>query len=103
MEVGPALTTEQPNVKGHRIALVTELSGPDDEGMRVWLKQFHRAMTAAGCTVIDVPLTGRERFAVIDPRNLAQLRAAKPDVIQYVPFSGLTPASLLRLRILGFA
>src|SRR4051812_25357823 len=86
-----------------RIALATELGGPADEGMRVWLRQFRRALGASGCIVIDVPLTGAERFSVVDPRNLARLAASKPDVIQYVPFSGLTPASLVRLRILGLA
>lgn len=85
------------------IALATELIGPADEGMRVWLKHYRRALSAAGHRVVDVNLEGVPRWSVADPRNLVRLRAARPDVIQYVPYSGLTAASLLRLRVLGMA
>ena len=85
------------------ITLVSELAGPADEGMRVWSKHYVAAMRSAGHSVAELVLAGSPRRAAADPRNLARLRASRPDVIQYVPYSGLTPASLLRLRLLGLA
>jgi thymidylate kinase/glycosyltransferase involved in cell wall biosynthesis len=85
------------------IVLITELSGHDDEGMRVWARNFERALGAAGHDVTRMKLTGPPGYAAGDPRNLAALRSLKPDVIQYVPYSGLTMPALARLRVLGLA
>ncbi len=85
------------------ITLVSELAGPPDEGMRVWLKRYAATMRSAGHSVSELVLTGSPRWAAGDPRSLARLRASRPDVIQYVPYSGVTPAALLRLRLLGLA
>jgi thymidylate kinase/glycosyltransferase involved in cell wall biosynthesis len=85
------------------IALVSELSGPPDEGMRVWVAHYAAAMRAAGHTVTELRCRGPERIAAADPRVLVRLRRLRPDVVQYVPYSGLTTAALLRLRLLGTA
>ncbi len=71
--------------------------------MRVWLKRYAATMRSAGHSVSELVLTGSPRWAAGDPRSLARLRASRPDVIQYVPYSGVTPAALLRLRLLGLA
>jgi thymidylate kinase len=86
-----------------KIALVTELTGSDDEGMRVWARSFEHLLGAAGHTVTRLQLEGPPRYAAGDPRNLMALRALKPDVIQYVPYSGLTMPAMARLRALGLA
>jgi thymidylate kinase/glycosyltransferase involved in cell wall biosynthesis len=86
-----------------KIALITELAGSDDEGMRVWARNFEHALGAAGHPVTRLQLEGPPRYAAGDPRNLMALRALKPDVIQYVPYSGLTMPALARLRALGLA
>jgi len=71
--------------------------------MRIWMKHYAAAMRAAGHCVVELVLEGPPRRAAADPRNLARLRASGPEVIQYVPYSGVTPGSLLRLRLLGLA
>jgi glycosyltransferase involved in cell wall biosynthesis/thymidylate kinase len=86
-----------------KITLVSELTGPPDEGMRVWSKRYVAAMRSAGHSVVELDLAGPPRYTASDPRNLARLRDTRPDVIQYVPYSGVTPAALLRLRLLGLA
>jgi glycosyltransferase involved in cell wall biosynthesis/thymidylate kinase len=85
------------------ITLVSELAGPPDEGMRVWSKRYAATMRSAGHSVVELVLAGSPRCAAADPHNLTRLRASRPDVIQYVPYSGVTPAALLRLRLLGLA
>lgn len=89
------------SVRQLTITLVTELAGPPDEGMRVWIKHYREAMSDAGHTVVDVVATGSPRWGAADPRLLRTLRSHDPDLIQYVPYSGLTAASLVRLRMLG--
>jgi thymidylate kinase/glycosyltransferase involved in cell wall biosynthesis len=86
-----------------KITLVTELAGPPDEGMRVWTRHYATALRAAGHSVQVLRAEGNPRFAAADPRTLARVAAARPEVIQYVPYSGLTPAALVRLRALGLA
>jgi thymidylate kinase/glycosyltransferase involved in cell wall biosynthesis len=86
-----------------KIVLVTELTGPDDEGMRVWATNCEHALGGAGHTVARLQLAGPPAYAAGDPRNLAALRALKPDVILYVPYSGLTKPAMVRLRALGLA
>jgi glycosyltransferase involved in cell wall biosynthesis/thymidylate kinase len=86
-----------------KITLVSELAGPPDEGMRVWSKHYAATMRSAGHSVVELVFAGSPRCAAAEPHNLARLRASRPDVIQYVPYSGLTHAALLRLRLLGLA
>lgn len=96
---GPAHQT----LRTIQLTLITELTGPDDEGMRVWVKHYRRALSTAGHEVSYLELGGLPNFAAGRVSTLARVARSRPDVIQYVPYSGLTPASLLRMRLLGLA
>jgi glycosyltransferase involved in cell wall biosynthesis len=80
--------------------VVTELAGSPDEGMRNWTRDFVRAMTGRGHEVELLQLRGPARAAALGPAALLRVRRTRPDVVQYVPYSGLTRAALLRLRAL---
>jgi glycosyltransferase involved in cell wall biosynthesis len=80
--------------------VVTELSGSLDEGMRNWTRDFVRAMAGRGHEVELLQLRGPARLAALRPAAPWRIRRTRPDVVQYVPYSGLTRASLLRLRAL---
>ena len=47
-----------------------------------------------------VQLRGAARLAALRPGAPWQIRRARPDAVQYVPYSGLTRAALVRLRSL---
>jgi thymidylate kinase/glycosyltransferase involved in cell wall biosynthesis len=80
---------------------VTELTGPPDEGMRVWVTQVILALQNSGYSIDELRLVGRGRWAAFDPRNWMRVRRARPDSIYYVPYSGLTETAMIRLRALG--
>lgn len=103
VDVNEAGLRGEQRVSGLQVALVTELTGPADEGMRVWLQHYRTEMSRAGHAVHDFVLTSRPSTAVADPRVLDDIRRTKADVIQYVPYSGLTVPALARMRVLGVA
>jgi thymidylate kinase len=80
--------------------MVTELAGFPDEGMKNWSHGFERTLGAAGHEVTRIELGGDPRVAALRPRELARTRQVRCDVLQYVPYSGLTSESLLRLTAL---
>jgi glycosyltransferase involved in cell wall biosynthesis len=80
--------------------VVTELGGSPDEGMRNWTRDFVRAMSGRDHEVDLVQLRGPARLAALRPTAPWRVRRTHPDAVQYVPYSGLTRAALLRLRSL---
>jgi glycosyltransferase involved in cell wall biosynthesis len=84
-----------------RITVVTELAGNPDEGMRNWTRDFVRAMAGRDHEVELIQLRGAARLAALRPSAPWRVRRTRPDAVQYVPYSGLTRASLLRLRSLA--
>lgn len=81
--------------------MVTELgASTQDEGMTNWTRDFMRAMSERDHDVELVHLRGRARLAALRPNVPWQVRRTRPDAVQYVPYSGLTRASLVRLRSL---
>jgi glycosyltransferase involved in cell wall biosynthesis len=78
------------------ILFVTELSGHGDEGMRNWIKTARRALLAQGCNSELLRLAGDARWSALLPSSLRSVRRAAPDVLVYVPYSGLTSKALLR-------
>jgi glycosyltransferase involved in cell wall biosynthesis len=79
-----------------KIVFVTELSGHGDEGMRNWIKMADRALAGRGHQSEVVRLDGDPRWSSFLPGTLRALRLAGPDVLLYVPYSGLTSKALLR-------
>jgi glycosyltransferase involved in cell wall biosynthesis len=75
---------------------VTELSGHGDEGMRNWIKTADRALTTRGHQTEVLRLEGDPRWSSVLPGTLRAMREAAPDVLLYVPYSGLTSKALLR-------
>jgi glycosyltransferase involved in cell wall biosynthesis len=75
---------------------VTELSGQGDEGMRNWIKMADRAMAGRSRQTEVLRLEGDPRWSSLLPRTLRSIRRAEPDVLVYVPYSGLTSKALLR-------
>jgi glycosyltransferase involved in cell wall biosynthesis len=75
---------------------VTELSGHGDEGMRNWIKMAERALAGAGHQVEVVRLEGDPRWSSLLPGTRRWMRRAAPDVLVYVPYSGLTSKALFR-------
>ena len=80
--------------------MVTELAGSPDEGMRNWTRDFVRAMAGRGHEVELLQLRGPARLAALGPAAPWRVRRTRPDAVQYVPYSGLTRAALVRLRSL---
>ena len=80
--------------------MVTELAGKPDEGMRNWTRDFMRAMDGRDHEVELIPLRGPARVAALRPAVPWRVRRTRPDAVQYIPYSGLTRASLVRLRAL---
>jgi thymidylate kinase/glycosyltransferase involved in cell wall biosynthesis len=83
-----------------RVLIVTDLSEGADEGMRNWTRQLHAAAAAGRFQVETLRLGGDPRLAAFRPGAWRAVRRAAPDVVAYVPYSGLTPKALLRLRAL---
>ncbi len=83
-----------------RIAVVTELAGQPDEGMKNWTRDFVRAMGEHDHEIELIPLRGPARVAALRPAAPWHVRRTRPDAVQYIPYSGLTRASLIRLRAL---
>jgi len=79
-----------------KVLFVTELSGQGDEGMRNWIKMADRALVGRGCQAEVVRLDGDPRWSSLLPGNLRSMRRTAPDVLVYVPYSGLTSKALLR-------
>lgn len=84
-----------------RIAVVNEMTGLPDEGIKNWTRQLVAALQEAGHEAELHRLEGHFRFAALDPRAGLRLRRAAPDVIQYVPYSHLTRNALIRLKALS--
>ena len=82
---------------------VTELSGGDDEGMRNWIKMADRALAGRGHQTEVLRLEGDPRWASLLPGTLRSIRRVAPDVLVYVPYSGLTSKALLRHLMLRAA
>src|SRR6188768_2109324 len=68
--------------------------------MRNWTRDFLRAMDECDHEVVLVELPGRARLAALRPGTPFRVRRTRPDAVQYVPYSGLTRAALVRLRCL---
>lgn len=83
-----------------RLAVVTEMAPREDEAMHRWTRSFATYLAQAGHEVEEFRPQGSPRTAVMDPRLGRALRAFAPEVIQYVPYSGLTTPSLIRLAAL---
>lgn len=58
-------------------------------------------MAEGGHRVEVLRLGGRARFAALRPGAPWTLRRTRPNLVQYVPYSGLTRAALVRLRALA--
>jgi len=84
-----------------RIVLTSEMTGLPDEGIKNWTRHFGEALAEAGHDVEWLPLEGHFRVAALDPRVALRIRRARPDVVQYVPYSHLTRNALVRLRALS--
>jgi glycosyltransferase involved in cell wall biosynthesis len=67
--------------------------------MANWTRDFVRAMSERH-EVELVQLPGRARSAALRPTAPFRVRRTRPDAVQYVPYSGLTRAALVRLRAL---
>ncbi|HEU4658600.1 MAG TPA: glycosyltransferase [Capillimicrobium sp.] len=83
-----------------RLAIVTELRGSPDEGMRIFVRQVREAL-GSHHDVVQITPRGDERVAALNPKLAWRLSRLGPDAILYVPYSGLTAKSLLRLRVLS--
>jgi glycosyltransferase involved in cell wall biosynthesis len=81
---------------GKKTLFVTELSGAGDEGMRNWVKMAVRALQSHGHEAELLRLSGDPRWASLAPSAWRSLRRARPDVLVYVPYSGLTSKALIR-------
>jgi glycosyltransferase involved in cell wall biosynthesis len=68
--------------------------------MRNWTRDFMHAMGERDHEVELIPLRGPARLAALRPAAPWQIRLTRPDAVQYIPYSGLTRASLVRLRAL---
>lgn len=86
-----------------RIAVVTELAGLPEEGVRNWIRDLLAGFAATGHEAELLELGGHYRTAAFQPSNLRALRRLRPDVVQYVPYSGLTRNGLARLAALRLA
>jgi thymidylate kinase/glycosyltransferase involved in cell wall biosynthesis len=86
-----------------RVVVVTELDGRAGEGMRAVARDLVRAFGEAGHEASLLRLAGDPRRAALRPAAWRELRRARPDVLHYVPYSGLTTASLVRLAALRAA
>ena len=64
------------------------------------VSKFHETIVLPPTQVRNSPFSD-PRFDFLSITLLRKLRATKPDVIHYVPSSGLTPASLIRARTLA--
>jgi glycosyltransferase involved in cell wall biosynthesis len=82
---------------------VTELSGHRDEGMRNWIELADRALSRDGHKTEVLRLGGDPRWSSLRPSSLRAVRAARPELLIYVPYSGLTSKSLLRHAVLRSA
>jgi thymidylate kinase len=78
------------------VLFVTELSGHGDEGMRNWIKLADRALTGNGHRTEILRLKGDPRWSSLSPGSLRSVRRIKPEILVYVPYSGLTSKALLR-------
>src|ERR1700685_4150893 len=64
--------------------------------MRNWIKTAERALAGAGHQTEVVRLEGDPRWSSLLPGTLRRMRRTTPDVLVYVPYSGLTSKALLR-------
>jgi glycosyltransferase involved in cell wall biosynthesis len=79
-----------------KILLVTELSGHGDEGMRNWLKMAAKTLSGPRRETEVLRLEGDPRWSSFLPGSLRAVGRTKPDLLVYVPYSGLTSKALLR-------
>lgn len=86
-----------------RVAVVTELAGLPEEGVRNWIRDLVKGLEQTGHEVELLELAGHYRAAAFSPKNLRTLRRLRPDVVQYVPYSGLTRNGLARFAALRAA
>jgi glycosyltransferase involved in cell wall biosynthesis len=84
------------SARKQKVLFVTELSGHGDEGMRNWIKMADRALADLGHQTEVARLDGDPRWSTLLPGNLRATRRATPDVLVYVPYSGMTSKALLR-------
>jgi glycosyltransferase involved in cell wall biosynthesis len=68
--------------------------------MRNWTRDFMHAMDGRDHEIELIPLRGPARVAALRPAAPWRVRRTRPDAVQYIPYSGLTRASLVRLRAL---
>jgi glycosyltransferase involved in cell wall biosynthesis len=86
-----------------RIVVVTEHAGAADDASRTWVDHLVKALARLGHEAPVLELAGKPATAAFTPGSLRALRRLRPDVIQYVPYSGLTRNALVRLRALRLA
>lgn len=79
---------------------VTELTDHGDEGMRNWITMADRALAYRGHRTEVFRVGGDPRWSSIAPGTLRSIGRASPDVLVYVPYSGLTSKALLRHFVL---
>lgn len=80
------------------VLLATELSASADEGMRNWVRQAATALSRHRHRVDVVRLPGNPRIGVATARRPPE--TASDSQLVYVPYSGLTSASIARLAVL---
>jgi glycosyltransferase involved in cell wall biosynthesis len=90
-------------VDWRKTLFVTELSDHGDEGMRNWINMADRVLSDRGHQTEVVRLEGDPRWSSLRPRTFHSMRRVAPDVLVYVPYSGLTSKALLRHLVLRTA
>jgi thymidylate kinase len=83
-----------------RLAVVGEVDPAAAEGMATVVGQLAAEVERAGADVSLVAAARRERSYVLEPRSIGALRRFRPHVAVYVPRSGLTTATVLRVAAL---
>jgi hypothetical protein len=71
----------------------------DDEGMAKYAKEMRDAFVREGAAVLDLTHLGSDspaRTAVLRPPVLRRMARFRPDLLYYVPRSGLTSAAVVR-------
>jgi glycosyltransferase involved in cell wall biosynthesis len=87
---------ERTSMQSSKALFVTELTDHGDEGMRNWIKSVARGFHRRGHETAVVHLDGDPRWSATRPRVLRSIRRSAPDLLIYVPYSGLTSKALVR-------
>ena len=83
-----------------RIVLIGEFDRGAAEGMAIAASSLARALRDVGVETIDLSTLGTARARTIAVRCAREARRHEPDIVYYLPKSGLTNASLARLALM---